>query len=127
MSAARSAVSLSSRRASLFMQSGAVGERDFRGAANADSARAIFSRKGLAGEGREAAQQNSGGGIDGLDGHGLTQRQAYQERRVRGEDRPLRANRALNARSQNRDACSSLGSSFVRFFVPPSPAIPPWR
>ena len=69
----------------------AMGERDLRCAGECGLGESDLFQQGLAGERREAAQQNSGGGIDGLDGHGLTQRQAYQERRARGEERSLRA------------------------------------
>ena len=60
----------------------AVGEREFRGAGERGLGESDLFQQGLIGERGEAAQQNSGCGIDGLDGHGLAQRQAYQERRV---------------------------------------------
>ena len=73
------------------MQSARWAERDFRGAGERVLGESDLFQQSLIGERGEAAQQDSGGGIDGLNGHGLAQRQAYQERRARGEERPLRA------------------------------------
>ena len=68
-----------------------MGERDFRGAGERGLGESDLFQQGLAGERGEVAQQNTVCGIDGLNGHGLTQMQAYQERRARGEERSLRA------------------------------------
>ena len=90
MSAASSAVSLSSMRELAHAQR-AMGERHLRVAGECGLGERHLVQQFLAGERREAAQQNSGSGIDGLDGHGFTQRPAYQERRANGEERSLRA------------------------------------